>query len=441
MNNDILKQIRRVLYEDSSNQDIIMLSVSANDEFTSKIHVVGFDHAISREVSGFGGEDDKEKGSWKVLGLPEKSDTGMHNPSPWQLFMDWLWKLLNDKGLNPDPKYGFGPLPKKGDTKTVSMRRRMKYGAHMPQDQENLDVKKYVTIIVDSLGADNVEVMNKFEAILNGASKPSWFEIVKEDPTSKFSADRWFVRVSVDASMPEGWKERKDAYETYAGSAREKWKNALSELAGGRTNLYYLGKVVTDMLIKKYGFAPFHVDILKPELLDKALGIIKSVTLNDVIQYANETNQTLAVEPDKRMTGVPQIRLWGKFRKMVQALADQAGVDFYKMMAAISDLMVKSYGYIAPFDLDKLSEVELRRAYKLMKDVTLEQVKPLLESVDEYVKQMLSEAGPCYYPYNVKITYCKNCNHSQHEDRCTFTDPDSTVCNCNDPDNTGVDQY
>jgi hypothetical protein len=395
MNNDIIKFFRGVLYEDVHDQDIILFTVYPGDEeHISNLRVVGTQYAVSRGVSGF--DDSGERGKWDVLGLPARTITGMNAPVPWVLFMDWMWDFLKRKDLEPKPLENFGDTLKPYSQLTVNQKRQRKYGTSIPKDDADIgsDIKKDVVITIESLGETQEDAMLELQDLLDQETLPNWFNIIPD-----IENGRWFVRVQIDTQMPDQWKDRLDVLNKRKGSARNKWIDAVNELASGRTNTKQLAVLLKHMLVYKHGFnTPFHVDVIPEEELDKAVAVIKSLSLGDVVNFVKEWNKknpktqlappTISVE-DKPLRGMDQIVLWGKIMNGVRSLAGKLGTDETTMLIAVGDHLISNHGFVN-FDLHKMSEKDMRRAFEIVQSLKPEDVKQSLNEIEK-IKEFTSD--------------------------------------------------
>lgn len=361
-------------------------------EWGSFLKIVGFDRAMSASVAGFGkdGKEGEDDGAWSVPGLPTVSELGKQNPSPWSLFMDWMWKFLKEKGYNPAPASGFGDVKTPYGKLKPYQKRQRKYGVPADIQPEQLhkmspkevkqfahgwpskqysemgiipgggyDVKRDVTIAISPMGNDMDQVFKNLDKIFKSAPIPSWFKIRSDENNY-----RWAVSVDIDADdMPEGWRERRTSIDAFRHENRERWNNTISTLSGGRTNPLQLAPLVRAFLVVKHGFQPpMSVDVLSKEDFDKAVAIIKNTSLEDVVQFAKETGRPVPViSQASAARDSIKSKLMTRWHQAVQRLADQGAVESYVVQVALADHMVKRVGFPEPFEIDELTPQQLSR--------------------------------------------------------------------------------
>lgn len=407
--------IRQHLTEAARPQAVIVMAAfpgGRKAEYESFLKVVGFDRSVGREQGGLGVKDaadraamqarpdvgefsaqsDPEAGAWKVVGLPEKGEFGRDKPSPWELFMDWLWKSLKEKGLNPAPHLGFGaPKPTKPDPVTGKVpkltpqqKRQRKYGlaASVPSETDpatiakyafawpskqyagsgkipgaGFDVRKDVTIAISPMGDNIDETSKNFNEIMKTLTPPQGFKI--EYDANNY---RWLVTVDIDVDEPAGWEERLANINTFKRENREKWVDAIRNLAAGRTNSAQLAPLVRAFLVVKHDFQPpFAVDTLSQEEFDKAIAIINNTQLDDVLKFAQETNRPAPTLFQKTSKDVMQRKLVERWNQIVQNLANQGGTEPYIVQVALADYMSKN-GFPDPFEPEVVPPAVLSKA-------------------------------------------------------------------------------
>lgn len=384
-------KLRQYLMEEVQPQEVIMMAGFPDQgdkaEWGSFLKIVGFDRAMSSGVTGFGKEGDEDAGAWKVSGLPEVSELGKQNPSPWSLFMDWMWKYLKDKGFSPAPASGFGDVKTPYGKLKPYQKRQRKYGvpAEIPPETDpatiqkfahgwpskqyagsgtipggGYDVKRDVTIAISPMGNDMDQVFKNLDKIFKSAPIPSWFKIRSDEDNY-----RWAVSVDIDADdVPEGWKERKSSIDAFRLENRERWNDAITTLSGGRTNPLQLAPLVRAFLVVKHGFQPpLSVDVLNKEDFDKAVGIIKNTSLEDIVQFAKETNRPMPIVSQASAARESiKSKLTTRWNQIVQHLADQGATESYVVQVALADYMAKKGGFSEPFDADDLTPQQLSKA-------------------------------------------------------------------------------
>lgn len=425
---------QHLLTEGVQPQSVILMAVfpgGKKAEYESYLKVVGFDRSDTREQGGLGVQDpeqrakmqadpnvgkfsaqsDPEAGAWKVVGLPEKSESGMHEPSAWVLFMDWLWKSLREKGLNPTAYLGFGNAKQKINPTTgkpiplsISQKRQKKYGVQTRVPAETnpavvaqyafawpskqyagsgkipgvgFDIRRDVTIAMSPMGMDIDETSKKFNEIMKTLTPPPGFKI-------EFDAEnyRWNIIVNIDVDEPEGWEERLSNVNAFKRDNREVWLGAISDLAGGKANPAQLAKLVRDFLVVKHGFKPpFHVDILPPEEFNKAIATIKNTQLDDVLKFAQETNRTMPTLYQKTGKDVMKNRLMDRWNQLVQDLATQGGTEPYVVQVALADYMTQKAGFQEPFEPEILPPNALSKAIVAAGKLAYDDLRPFTESI------------------------------------------------------------
>lgn len=425
---------QQLLSEGVQPQSVILMAVfpgGKKAEYESYLKVVGFDRSDVRKQGGLGVKDaeqraamqarpdvgefsaqsDPEAGAWQVVGLPEKSESGMHEPSAWILFMDWLWKSLREKGLNPTAYLGFGDTKQKMDPKTgkpiplsISQRRQKRYGTQtrVPAETDPAIVSKYafawpskqyagsgkipgvgfdirrdVTIAISPMGDNIDDTSSKFNEIMKTLTPPPGFKI-------EYDAEnyRWNIIVDIEVDEPEGWEDRLANVNAYKRENREKWIGAIQDLAAGRANASQLAKLVRDFLVVKHGFQPpFHVDTLTPEDFNKAITIIKNTQLDDIIKFAQETNRTMPTLFQKTGKDVMKNRLIDRWNQLVQDLAAQGGTEPYVVQVALADYMTQKGGFPDPFEPEILPPNALSKAIVIAGKLSYDELRPFTESI------------------------------------------------------------
>lgn len=357
-------------------------------EYESFLKVVGFDRAMSPGSTGFGGEGDEDTGAWKVAGLPDRSELGKQNPSPWSLFLDWLWKYLKDKGYSPVPYKGFGDTASPYGKLKPYQKRQRKYGtatdipletdpevvskfAHgWPSKQYSgsgvvpgpgYDAKRDITLAMSPMGQTMDEIFKNLDKVFKSAPVPNWFKI-ESDPDNY----RWSVIVNIDSDMPEGWKDRLDSVSSFKKENRERWNDAITSLAAGRTNPLQLAPLVRTFLVVKHGFQPpLSIDVLDKENFEKAISIVKNTSLEDVVQFAKETNrQVPTVSQASAAKQSVKSKLLNRWNQIVKDLADQGATEPFMVQVALADYMSKN-GFQDPFEPDILTPQQLSKAINI----------------------------------------------------------------------------
>ncbi|MEM3097208.1 MAG: hypothetical protein QXU32_00595 [Nitrososphaerales archaeon] len=351
-------------------------------EEETHIRVIGFDRAMSRGQVGFGGEDDEDVGSWRILNLPERSATGMYNPTPWVLFMDWLWKLLRDSNLEPMGLEGFGD--EAGAPKTVAQKRMRKYGKSV---QGEYDVKRDVVMAINSLGKDEEEVARNFKNLMVNASTPDWFKLVELK-----GYNEWYVIVQMESEMPEGWQERKKYMEEYKEKHRQEWKKAVEELAGGKTNPVQLNPLVKLYLVKKHNFeSPFNVDVMNDDEFKRAIDIVRTLKLEDIVEFAKAEGKAPPVIGRPKAGEISVEVLKDRWAQIVDKLADELDADHPTVQVALADYMVKKAGFDDPFEPDLMSPAQFAKAVAIAGGLSGDDIRPFTEDVQKQIRRLFVE--------------------------------------------------
>jgi hypothetical protein len=427
--------LRQHLTEAARSQSVILMAVfpgGRNAEFESYLKVVGLDRSVGREQDGLGVKDDEKRkamqarpdvgefsaqsdpdaGAWKVVGLPEKGEFGRDKPSPWELFMDWLWKSLREKGLNPSPYLGFGDAKKKDTKLSPQQKRQRKYGVAVKVPSETdpavvskyafawpskqyagsgkipgagFDVRKDITIAISSMGTDIDATSKKFNEILKMIPLPQGFKI-------DFDANnyRWNILVDIAVDEPEGWENRLTNITAFKRENREKWIGAIQELAAGRTNSAQLAPLVRAFLVVKHGFQPpFNVDTLSQEDFDKAIDIINNTKLDDVVKFAQETSRAAPTLFQKTGKDVLRNKLVDRWNQVVQDLANQGGTEAYVVQVALADYMTQKGGFSDPFEPEMLSPGVLSKAIIQAGKLSFDELRPFTESIIRIINRII----------------------------------------------------
>jgi len=418
MINEFIQVLRSVLMEALQEQVIVVMTVSpgGNPKYESLLRIYGLDKATysGGGTGGFGGEDDEDLGAWKILNLPTETETGMRNPPAWVLFMDWLWKALKSKDLEPAPYLGFGDISKPYSELPIHGRRVRKYGEMAKGSYQWWDIrpmmkrgsggnvlswqqpgkeaksekisigqagiKKDVTVTITSLGIAQDEIDDGFRKLLKSVNNPGWFKIKEEE-------GRWFVVVQMEAEEPEGWQERLKTVTAFKRENREKWNEALKAVAGGRIYPQQLHYIVARYLIAYHGFStPFNVDLLEQSELDKALNIVKSLTLEELTKFASDKNIKLPPIGATKQTGAASIVDY-KWDSVISRLAEEGNVEEPVVQVALSDYLAAN-GFNDPFDFDLLSPTNKIRAIRIADKLRYSDISSFVESVQRLLKSL-----------------------------------------------------
>lgn len=464
MNGEIINQIRfelrSLLFKEVDKQSIITIEVIPGQlamdyddynpekaEYETFIQVNGFDRAISRGTEGFGGgtptagashgdspsleKTDEELGAWKVLGLPDRTATGMGQPSPWIVFMDWFWDFLKKANLSPTPAKGFGP--KVCSKKTCpafinheqcnvyshlspTQKRQRKYGvphksSDVPEAQlrparvgpqsaiktralegpEHLwpagfHIKRFITIAISSLGTDPHLIANKFRGLISKAKTDPWFEIVDNQGIL-------YVTANVEQEMPEGWRERLGATHLAKVTRRAEWGDLLRDFSERRTNVAQLNPILARYMVDKEKFQhPFSIDILNPDEYKRAKQVLEQLKLETLVAYAKEIGISPPVVGQMARGGkTPKTtqydRMWDN---AVEKLAAMGPIDRYVVDEAVSKWMSEKGGFEDPFDFDLLqTDKEKLKALIRVSRLTLHDLSGMVESVQKQIKALL----------------------------------------------------
>lgn len=415
-----------LLSEEAHKYSIIALEADPGDkaQYDTYISIAGFDKAMSRGMGGFGGDTaanlaGKGEGFWKVLDLPERTATGMQGEgvTPWVLFMDWMWDWLKQNGMNPQAYMGFGDLDTPYGQLSVAKKRQRKYGVQRTMDDPNdmpldfapktkalksqsvefaknpekrtahwppgYDIKKDVTIIVDSLGTDPELIAKKFQKMLLTAKTPPWFHFAPV-------YGRTFVIVNMDEDVPEGYQDRLENITAYKRENQEKWKNIVKKLAGGRTNPVQLQPVIIKLLAAKYGYpARLNLDTLKPEQLQKVFDIVSGLSLEDLIQFAKEQNMMVPVAsaPEANKLSSQIASMQKRWNEIVNKLASEGSVEPLMVDVALANWMTKN-GFADPFEFEMLPPAKQAKAVVLAGRLRFEDLRDDIVNVQEQVRRL-----------------------------------------------------
>ena len=424
--------LRQHLTEGVQPHSVILMAVfpGRKPEYESFLKVVGFDKSAGREQGGLGvkggaerdamqsrdefsARSDPDAGHWKVTGIADKGEFGKADPTPWELFMDWLWKALREKGLNPVPYLGFGNTAAPYGKLSPLQKRQRKYGlaAKIPAETDpavvskyafawpskqyagsgkipgvGFDIKRDITVAISPMGTTVDETAKKFDSIIKSLTPPQGFKI-----ESDLDNYRWSVTVDVDVDEPEGWRDRLTSVNAYKHENREKWNNAISELAGGRTNPLQLAPIVRTFLVVKHGFQPpLSIDVLSSEDFQRAVTIVKNTKLEDIVQFAKETNRLMpSVSQPTVAKDALRSKLSERWNQLVSQIADQGGVEPFVVQVAIADYMTKKAGFPEPFEPDIISPQLLSKAINVANKLTFEDLREFTESVMRSVNRLI----------------------------------------------------
>ena len=349
----------------------------------SNIKVMGLDRAMSREHTGFGqagqGED---VGAWSVQNLPDRSATGMYNPTPWILFMDWFWQLLREQNLEPMGLDGFGD--DKPGPKTVAQKRMKKYGEGA---RGEYDVKRDLTVAINSIGNNEDEVARNFRKIMAGAQTPGWFNLVEVRATNE-----WYAIVQMEIEMPDGWADRKANMDNFKEKHRQEWKRVISKLADGRTNPAQLSPLVKLFLVKKHGFPyPFNTDVMSDEDFQRAVTLVMSMKLEELVEFAKAEGKLPPIIGKARIRALDPESLQQRWTQIVDRLATELDADHPTVQVALADYMVQKAGFPDPFEPELMSPNMFSRAMVYAGRLRGEDLRPFTESIQQQVKRLLSE--------------------------------------------------
>lgn len=389
------------------------------------IRIFGLDRAMARSATGFGSKEEgsEDIGSWQAVGLPAQTATGLKDPPPWVLFMDWFWNLLKTKGLNPNPHEGFGDSTIPYNQLRPYQKRQRKYGVmHKPEmaPGEQLpsalkaasaggtanwprgyDIKKDVTIIIDSLGTNQDEVSRKFNEILLSIPTPPWMAIIPD-----VEDHRWFISFDYEtADNASEYADRQKSIDVYKAENREKWIGAIRKLAAGKTNPAQLAPLIRRWLVAKHQFPrPFHVDMLSQEDFNRAIETIGNATLEELVAFAKQEGIIPPIVGAGKQSSREKLldimtKRWGQ---IVNNLAEQGGVEPALIEVALSEYLTKyrcgkcpeckrgdencEYKFDDPFEYDMAHPAAQSRAIDIVGSLTFDDIRGLLESVQKQVR-------------------------------------------------------
>ena len=415
-----------LLAEDVHKHSIIALEADPGEkaQYDTYISIAGFDKAMSRGMGGFGGNTKANlagqgDGFWKALNLPERTATGMQGEgvTPWVLFMDWLWDWLKQKGMSPQAYQGFGDIDTPYGQLSVAKKRQRKYGVQRTMDDPydmsldfapktkalksqstefaknpekrtahwppGYDIKKDVTIIVDSLGTDPELVTKKFQTMLLQAKTPPWFHFAPV-------YGRTFVVINMDVDVPEGYKDRLETITAFKRENQEKWKNAIKKLAAGRTNPVQLQPVIVKYLVTKHGFKhPFNLDILKPEQLQQVFDIVARISLEELIQFAREQNMMVPVAsaPEATKISTQIASMQKRWNEIVHKLAVEGSVEPLMVEVALTNWMIQN-GFSDPFEFEMLPPAKQAKAVVLAGRLRFDDLRDEIVNVQEQIHRL-----------------------------------------------------
>ncbi len=443
--NQIRFELRSLLSEEIHEQAIITIEVipghlasggfdeydPGKAEYETFIQINGFDRAISRGTAGYGGgtptagashgdspsleKTEEDVGAWKVIGLPDRTLTGMNAPTPWISFMDWFWDFLKKANLNPQPAKGFGDISKPYSHLTPAQKRQRKYGVpHKPGETEEaadrperkdisktrplsgaehlwpagFHIKKFVTIAISSLGTDPSLIVKKFREILSKAKPEPWFRIGEDAGNKDWGI--FFVFVNIDSEMPEGWRDRLGAGHVEKAKKHAEWENMLRDFSERRVNVAQLRPLLAKYMVLKEKFkSPFSVDILTPEEFEHAKGILQHLKLEDLIAFAKEIGQVPPVvgtiARGKSPKGIQLDKMWDE---IIERLAGWGAADPLMVDVALSNWMV-AHGFSDPFDFELLPPDKKIKALHMASRLTFADIGEMMESVKAQIKSLL----------------------------------------------------
>lgn len=425
--NQIRFEIRSLLSEEIQEQAIIAFEAMPGGEgdkaeWQSFVRITGFDQAISRGSSGFGGEGDEDVGAWKVLGLPDRTETGMNAPTPWVVFMDWMWNYLKSANLNPVPATGFGDTRKAYGQLTPAQKRQRKYGTQFKSSEDpefmadpelgdidrtralsirsrkggeegakrerlwtsGFHIKREVTMATSPMGMDVDTVSERFRDIISKAKPEPWFRIVWNAEWSVF-----FVFVNIDSEMPEGWRDRAAAMHIYHSKRKAEWGDVLRDFTQNRANVAQLRPILARYMVEKQGFEyPFNVDVLDEEQYERAKKIVQGMRLEELVEYA----KSVGIVPPS--VGQPR-RAPGKIQQydamwdnIIERLADQGIVDVLVADVALSNWMA-AQGFGDPFEFESLPPEKKLKAIHAANRLRFEDIRGMIESVKAQINSLL----------------------------------------------------
>lgn len=437
--NEIRFALRSIISEEIQEQAIIAFyAVPASEdksEYESFINIVGFDKALSRGTAGFGGgtptsgashgdspsleKTEEDVGAWKVLGLPDRTATGMNAPSPWIVFMDWFWDFLKSAGMNPMPAKNFGEVTKPYSQLSPGQKRQRKYGvqhkpgeepdreisklvAQMPERQDvkktkslsgaghlwpaGFDIKRYVSVVTSSLGGDQEDVAHRFRSIMAKAKPDQWFRIAENRELGLF-----FVYINIDAEMPEGWRDRLSSLQIYHAKRKAEWEDLLRDFSERRANVAQLRPLLARYMIDKQKFTkPFNIDVLNDEEYARAKQVLQGLKLADIVSFAKE----IGVAPPvvglmARGAPTPKSESFNKlWDDVIERLAAMGPVDPLIADVALSNWM-SAHGFPDPFDFESLPGDKKLKAIVTASKLTFNDIRDMMESAQAQIKALL----------------------------------------------------
>jgi hypothetical protein len=420
--NQIRFVLRSLLSEEIQEQAIIAFEAlpggeGEKAEWQSFIRITGFERSVSRGTSGFGGggteghETEEDVGAWKVLGLPDRTATGMNAPSPWIVFMDWMWGFLKSSNLNPNPAMGFGEVTKAYSQLTPAQKRQRKYGTQFKSSQDpdfadaparqdlmrtrplrggehlwpaGFHIKREVSVVISPLGMDRDTVSEKFREIMSKAKAEPWFRVAWNGEW-----DTFFVYVNIDAEMPEGWRDRLAAMQIYHSKRKAEWADLMREFSQRKANVAQLRPILSRYMVDKEKFErPFNIDVLSDEEYERAKKVLQSLKLEDLVAYAKSIGVVPPVVGQIARGSGKNLQYDKMWDNIIERLANQGIVDILVADVALSNWMAAN-GFQDPFEFESLPPDKKLRAIHLASRLKFEDIRGMVESVRTQINSLL----------------------------------------------------
>lgn len=280
MSHPLVEAIKEMLLEKVVNQGIINFGIEpgfSRDKLLIRLDV--FDRATTTHKAGFRGEEGKPReGEWHMLdvgGKPLEKALPKKAKQPHLMFVDWLVDVLKKSGLNPQQP-------------------RTTPGFERP---EETDIANQIDIEIDRLltharDVSGVTDEQKFDTIIKGAPRPSWFWI-EGNPDMGF----WQVVTKIDEPFEQDISQEVGVIQQQKEAEAQKLKdkavfdfmeivNRLADQSGVIRHIMLLA--VQLWLEKQPGFShPFDIQGVSLEEAQRALEEIKGLAFQDVEAYVS----------------------------------------------------------------------------------------------------------------------------------------------------------
>ena len=343
----ILNELELVFSEAVEKAAIIVMKVLPDDEYPqylTTVRVIGFDRAVKKGEAGWSTDPVlKAEQTWSFVDIPEYQNPAMQRkmPTPWVMFIDWIWNVLDKNGLNPRTA-GEGKKAKYG--KRIKMPRT---GPGIKGLPAGYDIQRDIEVSINILGEEAV-LNEKFGAILKKAAPLAWFRLTTD-------GERWYVVTRVEeAGYPLGAEQEMERIRSASLQAVEEYDKEMgrltSELAdeGHDVDKSIVESIVGDYL-SKLGFGrPFSFAKLNPEYKKRVVKILRTMTVQDVVDLLESVQEQ-------------QLQVLHEYNVDRARVASQLKCDD-SLMATFLAMLGKSNSYIKQQVPDcSLSEEDLSR--------------------------------------------------------------------------------